>query len=291
MKTNLLNLSAFKIGIYNFTARIFVATVLLFSACTDSENSDNLTTDANLIEQIEVASKITLSKTDLPSATNAAFDSDLADSFVETVELASGLGFKVSLFTDNVAREEAKSSVYFSLEGRQLNDQNKRRLKMRNKCFEFVFPVDFIMPDNTSITLNSKDDWSLLRDWYQANLTIKERPELVFPIDITLEDGTVQTIIDVDELRAVKDSCKKNKDKRKCFKLVLPVSFTMPDATQITVSKRADFRLIREWHKANPDIKEKGSLNFPVDIEYKDGTTASIADETAYKAAKESCKD
>ena len=125
------------------------------------------------------------------------------------------------------------------------------------------------MPDDSSITLNSKEDWSLVKDWYEANPNATERPELVFPVDITLkEDGSTQTLIDIDELKAVKQNCRADKDKRKCFRLVLPVSFTMPDNSIITVNERSDFKLVREWHKANPDVNEKGALNFPVDIEY-----------------------
>jgi len=49
--------------------------------------------------------------------------------------------------------------------------------------------------------------------------------------------------------------------------------------------------LVREWYKDNPNATEKGSLNFPVDVEYRDGTVATIEDQTAYDAAKESCRD
>ena len=124
-----------------------------------------------------------------------------------------------NLVTNNL---EGLANV-FAKNGKQLADDNEKRKKRRHKCFQFVFPIDFIMPDDSSITLNSKEDWSLIRDWYDANPNTTDRPEFVFPVDITLEDGTVQTLIDRDELKVVKDSCKKGKDKRKCFKLVLPV--------------------------------------------------------------------
>ena len=226
----------------------------------------------------------------MPSATQNALNGDLADSYVQNVQLASGLGFKVSLKTDNESRAESSSDVFFSEQGRQLNDNREKAKKRRHKCFQFVFPVDFIMPDDSSITLTEKADWVLIREWYTANPDVKERPELVFPVDVTLEDGTVQTLIDRDELKEIKDSCKKGKDKRKCFKLVLPVSFTMPDATVINVAERADFKLLREWHKANPTIKEKGSLNYPVDIMYRDATTATINDATEMRTAKQGWK-
>ncbi len=271
-------------------ALIFILS-LFFTSC--SENSEGIiSADAALIDKIEATDKITIDNNSLPVETSAVFNNDLADSFVKEAQLAVGLGYKVSIFTDNESRAEATSDVYFSVEGRQLNDTDERRRKRRHKCFEFVFPIDFIMPDDSSITLNSKDDWTLIRDWYEANPDVDVRPELVFPVDITLkEDGSTQTLIDRDELRAVKDSCKRGKDKRKCFKLVLPVSFTMADASIITVNERVDFRLIRRWHIANPDVDEKGSLNYPVDIEYRDGTITTIADETEMQTAKDNCTD
>lgn len=270
----------------------FILSLFLFTSCSESESIDGLQDDTTLIEKIESASKITVSDTDLPTSTSIAFNGDLADSFVANVELASGLGYKVAIETDNEAREESKSDVFFTLQGRQLNDTNERRAKKRRKCFEFVFPIDFIMPDDTTITLSAKEDWILIRTWYQENPNTRERAQLVFPVDIILkEDGSTQTLIDRDDLIAVKQNCRAGKDKRKCFKLVLPVTFTMPDASIIEVNERDDFKLVREWYKDNPNATEKGSLNFPVDVEYRDGTVATIEDQTAYDAAKESCQD
>ena len=287
MRTSISKESILKSGVLFLSISAFVLSALLFTSCSESEN---IADDDALISQIENAATVAVDVSSLPAATANALNGDLADSFVTNVALATGLGYKVSLNTDNESRAEKTSDVYFSTEGRQLTDTNQKRKKRRHKCFEFVFPIDFIMPDATSVTLNSKDDWSLIRDWYDANPNTTDRPEFVFPVDITLEDGTVQTLIDRDELKAVKDSCKKGKDKRKCFKLVLPVSFTMPDASVIDVTERKDFKLMREWHKANPDVKEKGALNYPVDIFYRDQTTTTINNETEMEAAKKGCK-
>jgi len=287
MKTTISKVNKLKSSILFFTISAFILSVLLFTSCSDAEGIE-MTDDTALIEKIESASKITLEASALPSATASEFNGDLADSFIEKVQLAKDLGFKVTVVSDNLAFEDAKSSVYFTTQGKKLIDTKDKR-RGRSKCFEFVYPIVLIMPDNSSITLNSKEDWSLKKAWYQENPDVTERPELVFPVDITLEDGTIQTLIDSDELKAVKDSCKKGKDKRKCFKLVLPVSFTMEDASVIEVTERAGFKLLREWKKANPDSTVKPAINFPVDIKYKDGTTETIEDAAAYLAAKESC--
>lgn len=291
MKTTISKDNILKSSILFFTITAFILSALLFTSCSDSEGVE-VSDDTALIEKIESASKTAVETSALPSSTTSVFNGDLADSYIETVQLAEGLGFKVSVATDNASKEEVESDVFFSTEGRQLNDTNEKRTRRRHKCFEFVFPIDFIMPDDSSITLNSKEDWTLIKTWYNENPDATERPELVFPVEITLkEDGSTQTLIDSDELKAVKNSCKKRKDKRKCFRLVLPVSFTMEDASVITVTEKADFKLLREWKKANPDATVKPALNFPVDIIYKDQTTATINDQTEYDTAKDSCKD
>lgn len=291
MKTTISKDNVLKSSILFFTISAFILSALLFTSCSDSEGVE-VTDDTTLIEKIESASKTTVESTRLPSATSSTFNGEFADSYIQKVELAAGLGFKVSIGTHDASKEEIDSDVFFSTQGRQLNDTSEKRTRRRNKCFEFVFPIDFIMADNSSITLNSKEDWTLIKTWYEENPDVTERPELVFPVDVTLkEDGSIQTLIDVDELKAVKNSCKRGKDKRKCFKLVLPVSFTMEDGSVIEVAKRGDFKKLRRWRKQNPDATVKPALNFPVDIQYRDKTTATINDQTEYEAAKESCSN
>ena len=291
MKTTISKNNILKSNFLFSTFTAFVLSLVLLISCSDTESMD-FNDDSVLISKIENASKTSIDETNLPSESLSVLNGDLTDSYLKSVQLATGLGYKVSLITDNAEREELNSEVYFSAKGRQLKDNNDRRKRKRNKCFEFVFPIDFIMADDSSITLNSKEDWSLIKDWHEANPDATERPQLVFPVEVTLkEDGSTQTLIDNDELKAIKDSCKKGKDKRKCFRLVLPVSFTMEDGSVIDVAEKADFKLLRRWKKANPDATVKPALNFPVDIEYRDGTTTTIADETAYAAAKDSCTD
>ncbi|WP_299456016.1 hypothetical protein [uncultured Microscilla sp.] len=76
------------------------------------------------------------------------------------------------------------------------------------KCFEFSFPVNVTMPDNSTITLNSKGDRSLIKAWHEANPDVEGRGTLVFPVNITYTDGTTATINNEEELRAAKQSCK-----------------------------------------------------------------------------------
>ena len=296
MKTSFSKQSIFKLSRSLYTIIGFVFSMLLSSACSDSEDMNGLEIDASaLIEKIESATKVSVASESLPVATETAFRGDLADSYILKVEYAKDLGYKVALGTDNESRAEAKSDVYFSMGGKQLVDTNEKRNRKRYQCFQFEFPIDFIMPDATSITLNSKDEWTLIKDWYAENTDIKERPKLVFPVNVILKDGTVQTLIDRDDLKTIKGYYKRGKGKvrgkgkRKCFKLVLPVGFTMQDGTIIDVIERADFKLLRAWHKANPTVKEKGTINFPISIQFKDGTSVMVNDQKAFDEAKDAC--
>tara|TARA_Y100000034_G_scaffold29585_2_gene35797 strand:- start:77194 stop:78114 length:921 start_codon:yes stop_codon:yes gene_type:complete len=289
MKTIKTNTKRTRASIASLTLATLLLSFFVFTSCSENSDGINLSSDATLIDQIDTANRTVVGSDDLPTSTQTTFNGELNDNFINQVELANALGYKVAVSSVDESRMENSSDVYFDLQGRQLDDTRDRSRRRRNRCFEFVFPIDFIMPDDSSITLNSKDEWSLIRDWYTANPDATEKPELVFPVDVTLEDGTVQTLIDVEDLREVKNSCRADRDRRKCFRFVLPVSFTMPDGSVIDVNERRDFKLIRQWHKDNPDVDEKGVVNFPVDIEYRDGTVATINDETELEAAKQAC--
>lgn len=263
----------------------FLFTLVLIGCSTDDYNLD----DVSLIEKIELASKVEVDASSIPTVAQATLNHEFGDSFIESIQLAEGLGYKVIVDTFNDSKVEAKSNVYFSEKGRSLNDTDEKRIMKRQKCFEFVFPLDFIMPDDTSITLKSKEDWKLVKEWYSSHSSVKTRPQLSFPVDIKLEDGTIQTLLDRDEIIEVKKACALNQNKRKCFEFQLPVSFTMPDNSIIVVNKRADFLLIRRWHLANPKMQVRASLNLPVVIKFQDGTSKGINSLDELKAAKAAC--
>jgi len=79
-------------------------------------------------------------------------------------------------------------------------------------CFRPTFPFSVSLPDNTIITLTSKEDRKILHDaiktYLAANPGEKVRPELVFPITVKMEDGTSVVVNSKEELKALKDSCK-----------------------------------------------------------------------------------
>ncbi len=282
--------TALKKNCLRFTMVCLLFVTLLMISC--SENSEEITDDTALIEQIESATnRQVVSEEDLPTATTTVFDNEYADSYVKSAVLIPNLGYKVTTLTDNSERLETESDIFFDTEGRFLNDARETSIRRRHQCFRFVFPITFIMPDDSAITLNTRADWVLIRQWYRAHPDANERPNLVFPVDIMFRDGEVQIILDATELWEVKKACKEDRDKKKCFRLVLPVTFTMPDDTSITVNTKDDWSLLRQWYIAHPDVTERPELNYPVDIMYRDNTIVTINDQAEMLAAKEDCRN
>jgi len=77
-------------------------------------------------------------------------------------------------------------------------------------CFALIYPVSYIMPDGTIITVKGIDDLenkALIRDWYTNHPNSKERPGMKYPLDVLLEDGSTMTLMNVEELNALREEC------------------------------------------------------------------------------------
>ena len=75
-------------------------------------------------------------------------------------------------------------------------------------CFTFNFPIQFTLPDGTTVTANSEEEAEETLDtWYEQNPDSEEDPLLVYPISVTLDDGTVQEINNDDELEELFEEC------------------------------------------------------------------------------------
>ena len=74
-------------------------------------------------------------------------------------------------------------------------------------CFQFIYPISFILPDGSEITINLEEDWDKLDLWYEENEDSDEEPEIVYPFDVILDDDEVITITDDEDLEDLKDYC------------------------------------------------------------------------------------
>ncbi len=77
-------------------------------------------------------------------------------------------------------------------------------------CFALIYPVSYIMPDNTIITVEGIDDLeskTAIREWYEKHPNSKERPGMKYPINVLLEGGSVFAINSEDEMNQLREEC------------------------------------------------------------------------------------
>ena len=84
--------------------------------------------------------------------------------------------------------------------------------KSEEKCFEFVYPISFILPDGSEVTVNNDEDWDQIDLWYEENKDAKEEPEIIYPFDVVIDDGKVVTITNEKDLEDLEEYCHKEDD-------------------------------------------------------------------------------
>ena len=261
-------------------------TTVLFTSCSNTTEEVLIEDDADLVSAIESAETTIVTIASLPSAARSELTENFSDDEVYKIQSAPNLGFQVDLVTTTGSWTSELNRVFFDTAGRSLENRRRPRHGRRRSCFHLVFPFTVTMPDATTITLESKADKSLIREWYVANPDADVRPTLVFPVEIEYQDGATATINDQDELEAARVDCVRVR----CFDYAYPFSVTMPDASIIVLNSSDDRSLIREWYRANPRTREKPELIYPVDIVYEDGTTETINDADELQTAKDNCQ-
>ena len=175
----------------------------------------------------------------------------------------------------------------------------------REDCFEFVYPLNFTMPDGSTMTMEEGEDgWFDIKSWYEDNPGYEEvMPELQFPIDLvyrTEEGMDTQTLNNNDELEDAKEDCRdgwgeeSEGEDEECFEYVLPITYVMPDGSTIIVENEEGWYLVRSWYADNGDVEEEPSLQYPVDIVYDSENgeeLESINNNEELEAAYEDCRD
>ena len=103
---------------------------------------------------------------------------------------------------DNIATITRGEKVYeINLDERK--DKDRKDDDGKRKGFEFVYPITFVMPDGSTITVEDEEGMMAVREWYKENPESKEKPALQFPVDILLEDGTTLTINSQEDMDAL----------------------------------------------------------------------------------------
>lgn len=99
-----------------------------------------------------------------------------------------------------------------SLSGEYKYEKNKEDFQgiwgSEVECFEFVYPISYMMPDDTIITGDSEKEIDLaIKEWYKAHPDVKEKPVLQYPVDIKFKDGTIKTINNDEEMKNAYEDC------------------------------------------------------------------------------------
>jgi len=265
---------------------LLTAFLFMMAGCQDSGTEPAGLSDIELIQAIIDADKISVGMDGLPSNSKTIVEEDYNEYDDIDTKKAYGLGYEVSM--DGKGHKMGhRCEVYFNLEGRKLDPNAKRGDKSdwdRDddkgdwKCFDLVLPVTYVMPDGSTITVNSndEDDWVQLKAWYDANPNSEEKPTLQYPVDISFEtrDGSITvTVTNDEEMRNAYLRCGgRDDDDRECFELILPVSFVMPDGSTIAVENDSGWVDLRSWYEENPDAEGRPELQYPVDILFDDET-------------------
>jgi len=114
--------------------------------------------------------------------------------------------------TTTINNEEELKAAHEACKG-EMGDLGKKKgphdgQMEERRCFDFVLPITFIMPDNTEITIATEEDWKQMKAWHDENPDVEERPTLVFPIDIIFKaDSSTLTINNDEEMKGLKERC------------------------------------------------------------------------------------
>jgi len=263
----------------------------LFFSCSTDTTDPKTEDDTQLIKAIQEANnKQTISLEELPSASKNVLDNEYSEDILDDSKIAPELGYEIDMMRGRGSRLGEKSQVYFDLKGRELRDRKGRGGKYKEECFDFVYPVTFFMPDGSTITVEDREDWIEIKNWYRANPGLREKPVVQYPVDIKWKDGSIITINSDDEMRRAYATCDDGGGQKECFDFVYPITYIMPDGSTITVVNREDWIQIRNWYEANPGIREEPVLQYPVEIIFRDGTTATINSDEELRQAYADCE-
>ena len=287
---------------------LFTMSLLTIIGCSDRalDREETALNDEQLIQAIQMATnKQDISMDQLPSASRNVLEQHYSESYAELSQIAPELGYEITMRREAGSRVGECSQAYFNLNGRELRserDDRDRDGRDRRECFEFVLPVTFIMPDGSTITIETREDWELIRLWYEEHPDVRERPALQYPVEIVfVENDAIVTINNDEELRAAYARCDDgdgrdrdgdDRDGGDCFDFVLPVTWIMPDGSTITIETEEDWDLIRLWYEEHRDVRERPALQYPVEIVFvENDAIVTINNDEEMRAAYALCDD
>ncbi len=164
----------------------------------------------------------------------------------------------------------------------------------KDRCFELVYPITYIMPDGSAITADDEEALKAATEaWYDNHPDVAEKPTLQYPVQITFDDDDEIILVDdQEEMEAIKEECKGDEYDDECFDLVYPVTFIMPDGATITGDHEEElFNAIKNWYEAHPDVVAEAVLQYPVQVTFNDvDQIITVNNEEEMETIKEACE-
>ncbi len=182
--------------------------ILFLTGCDSLTNKKDYNYDDELIDQIRSAEdKIEIEYNQLPLESISLIEDDYSSNISVSEMHAPELGYEITL---NKLDSEDNSfyQIYFDLNGKKLESKYD---KNEDKCFDFIYPITFIMSDGTSIIVSSNDEegWQQLKDWYDNNSDLESKEyNLEYPVEVILDvDDSVLMINNEEEMIDLKEEC------------------------------------------------------------------------------------
>lgn len=126
-------------------------------------------------------------------------------------EIKPEIRFPLVLFFEEesitVNDKDELKDVYLECRYDKMKERNEIH---RQKCFDLVYPIFFIMPDGSSLVINNDENgWGDLKTWYQENTGFnEEKPEFQYPVDVVIQDDQILIINSEAEMIELKNECR-----------------------------------------------------------------------------------
>ena len=126
-------------------------------------------------------------------------------------EIKPEIRFTLVLFFEEesitVNDKDELKDVYLECRYDKMKERNEIH---RQKCFDLVYPIFFIMPDGSSLVINNDENgWGDLKTWYQENAGFnEEKPEFQYPVDVVIQDDQILIINSEAEMIELKNECR-----------------------------------------------------------------------------------
>ena len=170
---------------------------LLIVGCDKSMTKSDEISDDQLMQDIINNVQVDCNMSDLPANAIYVIEEEYNEYTEFDAKISYGLGYQVSMDGKGYKPGD-HNEVYFNTNGKKLESKREQNSKDGFKCFELILPVNFIMPDESTITIEEENDYMMVRLWYADNSGInngglKVMPILDWPVNIIYHNDDQST--------------------------------------------------------------------------------------------------